>query len=119
MIDVFGVSDYSEVYDFQTLGTVTKAFNYPNPFNPASNQLTNIVFDMQDQGSAEITVYTEFGHPVWRKTFDNLNKGSNEVQYNGRDDDGRELFNGTYVCLIKRKYGYGENTDKCRLLIIK
>ncbi|MCX5782086.1 MAG: hypothetical protein NT145_05225 [Elusimicrobia bacterium] len=118
-INIYGVSAKSLVYNFQTIGSVAKAYNYPNPFNPAKNENTNIVFDMQDNGFAELSIYTEFGDLCWRKTFDNLNKGTNQMSYDGRDDDGKELFNGTYVCKIKKKYGYGENTDKCRILIIK
>jgi len=118
-IDIYGISAYSVIYNFITIAPVTKAYNFPNPCNPAKGQYTNIVFEMQDSGFAEITIYTEFGHPVWRQTFYNLNKGSNQVQYNGRDDNGKELYNGTYVCIIKEKFGYGEDTDKCRILIIK
>lgn len=117
--NIYGVSAFSSVYDFSTINQVAKAYNYPNPFNPSTNQTTNIVFDMQDAGFAEITIYTEFGHKVWRQTFFNLNKGANQIQYDGRDDNGRELYNGTYICQIRRKFGYMENSDHCRLLIIK
>jgi hypothetical protein len=118
-INAYGASSRSPLYTFSTIGSPKKAFNYPNPFNPAINQTTNIVFDLPDVGSAELYVYTELGDLCWHKSFSNLFKGSNEITYDGKDDNGRVLYNGPYVCMIKKKCVSAESLDKCRLLVIK
>ncbi|OGS10396.1 MAG: hypothetical protein A2339_04025 [Elusimicrobia bacterium RIFOXYB12_FULL_50_12] len=118
-VNSFGVSSKSQVYKFSTILKVSKAFNYPNPFNP-HREITNFVFNMVLSGYAEISVFTELGDLCWQKTFENLSAGANEAPYDGKDDFQKVLFNGSYVCVIKKNYndGTGE-TDKCRLLIIK
>jgi hypothetical protein len=114
-----GVSSFSPVYSFITIKKVTAAFNYPNPFNPATGQNTKIVFNMAEAGSADIKIYTEMGHLCWSGSFDNLTVGANEVGYDGRDGSGRMMYNGTYPCVIMKKYPDRTEKDFCRLLIIK
>lgn len=97
--------------------TYPHAFNAPNPFSPA--QGTQIVFDMPEDGSAELRLYTESGDLCWHRSFEGLAAGQNQIAYNGRDDNGRPLYNGTYVCEITCKYSGGESKDRCRLLIVK
>lgn len=118
--NIYGVSTKSSIYKFSTISDklVSKAFNYPNPFNPI-RQKTNFVFNMADDGYAEISVYTELGDLCWQKIFYGLNRGANEIQYDGKDDQGQTLYNGTYVCIFKKKYQQGEAKDHCRILIIK
>lgn len=117
--DPFGASTYSPVFSFKTaILPPEKAFNYPNPFRPGREN-TNIVFAMPEDGSVTITFYTEFGEKVFQTSMDNLVKGSNSYGYDGKDVNGKVLFNGTYICIIKKKYAGRETTDKCRLLVIK
>jgi hypothetical protein len=117
--DNYGLSLISPVQRFNTIAPVQKSFNYPNPFNPALGQSTKIVFNMPEDGLADISVYTEMGDLCWRKTFANLSKGSNEISYNGMDDNGQILYNGSYVCVIDKKYSSGSSIDKTRILILK
>ncbi|MFH1368871.1 MAG: hypothetical protein ABII64_07075 [Elusimicrobiota bacterium] len=117
-VDEFGVGCKSQVYSFKTLAKVEKAFNYPNPFSPGKNS-TSIVFDMPETGSAEINILSEFGDLCWRGAFYGLPKGSNEVAYDGKDNAGEALYNGTYCCIIVKKYGGRESRDSCRILVIK
>lgn len=118
--NIYGVTTKSSVYKFSTVSQtlVSKAFNYPNPFNP-HRQKTNLVFKMAEDGSADISIYTELGDLCWQKTFSGLSAGANEIQYDGTDDYGQILYNGTYVCIFKKKYQQNEERDHCRLLIIK
>ena len=109
----------SPVYSFTTIKQPKRAFNYPNPFNPARGQSTNIVFEMTEDGDADITVFSEFGNRCWGGSFCGLHKGTNQIAYNGRDDSGNMMYNGTYPCIIKKRYANGEQDDHCRLLIIK
>ncbi|PKK86435.1 MAG: hypothetical protein CVT48_01150 [Thermoplasmata archaeon HGW-Thermoplasmata-1] len=117
--NVYGVSSRSPVWRFKTIARMTKSFNYPNPFNPNTGS-TKLVFDMAASGAAEVSVYTELGDLCWRKSFDGLLRGANEISYDGRDDAGRVLYSGPYVVVFKKTYSDGrQEQDRCRLLIIK
>ena len=118
-INPAGISTFSPVYSFRTIKRSSSAFNYPNPFNPAAGQKTSIVFNMSDAGSADMSIYTEMGHLCWSGSFGGLKTGENEVSYDGRDSSGRMMYNGTYPCVIIKKYPGRTEKDFCRILIIK
>jgi hypothetical protein len=120
-INEFGVSSRGRVNRFSTIERVAKAYNYPNPFDPASNELTNITFDMRSSGNAELSMYTETGYLCWRGSYSGLAAGNNQIVYDGRDGSGNLLYNGTYICVIRKNYddGAASTMDKCRLLVIK
>ena len=107
-------------YDFVTLGEIKKVYNAPNPFNPQKGQITRIFFEMQQDGMTEIDIYSEYGDKIYHAVKENLSQGNNEFVYNGKDDNGNVLYNGTYLCVVKKKYSNGgSKTERCRLLIIK
>ncbi|MBN1824534.1 MAG: hypothetical protein JW803_09475 [Endomicrobiales bacterium] len=115
----YGAVSESPVYSFSTIGQPNKAFNYPNPFNPTKGEATNIVFEMPEDGSVEISVFSEYGDIIWSNDYFNLSKGSNQISYDGKDGNSNNLYNGTYLCRVKKKYNGTESTDKLRLLVIK
>jgi len=120
-INIYGVSSKSPIWKFKTIAALKpgKAFNYPNPFDP-NTSATKIVFDMNKSGAAEVSVYTELGDLCWRKSYDGLVPGANEITYDGKDDSGRILYSGPYVVVINKKYSDGnQSRDRLRLLIIK
>jgi len=41
----------------------------------------------------------------------------NEIIFDGRDDNGQLLYNGTYVCVIKKTYPGKEDKEKCESLL--
>jgi len=107
-------------YDFVTLGEIKRVYNAPNPFNPQRGQNTRIFFEMQEDGNVELDIYSEYGDKIYHISQNNLSKGNNEIVYNGKDDYGNILYNGTYLCVIKKKYSSGRSkTERCRLLVIK
>lgn len=108
-----------QIYTFITGGNIKKVYNAPNPFNPQKGEKTDIVFYMADSGKVEINIYSEYGDKIKNFSVNNLASGNNYVTYDGRDDRGNILYNGTYLCIIKKKYAGREETEKCRLLIIK
>jgi len=108
-----------QIYTFITGGNIKKVYNAPNPFNPQKGEKTDIVFYMADSGKIEINIYSEYGDKIRNFSVNNLSSGNNYVTYDGRDDKGNILYNGTYLCIIKKKYTEREETEKCRLLIIK
>jgi hypothetical protein len=117
-INQYGISSKSTLFTFNTLGSIKKSFNYPNPFSP-TGQTTNFVVDMLEEGSAEVTVYSEFGDSTWSGTFTSLPKGQNELKYNGTDDNGNVLYNGTYVAIIKKHYQGRDEQEYVRIMVVK
>jgi len=105
-------------YEFVTLGEIQKVYNAPNPFNPLKEK-TRIFFEMQEEGNVDLDIYSEYGDKIYHTSKDNLAKGNNEIVYDGKDDYGNTLYNGTYLCVVKKKYSGTTKTERCRLLIIK
>jgi hypothetical protein len=118
-VNSVGVLSRSPLYSFRTIGPIRKAYNYPNPFNPAIGETTGVVFTMTDPGDAELSIFTEMGDLCWHMTVPGLPPGVNEIRYNGRDDQGRIIYNGTYVCVIKKNYQNREEKELCRMLVVK
>lgn len=108
-----------QVFTFVTLGAIERVYNAPNPFNPQKGEKTRIFFEMPEDGSANIDVYSEYGDKIWHLSADNLSKGSNEIVYDGKDDYGNMLYNGTYLCVVKKEFAGQTKIERCRLLIIK
>jgi len=108
-----------QIYTFITGGNIKKVYNAPNPFNPQKGEKTDILFYMSDSGRAEINIYSEYGDKIRSFTVSDLASGNNYVSYDGKDDKGNTLYNGTYLCIVKKKYSGRTETEKCRLLIIK
>lgn len=104
-IDNLGVSAQSPVYRFTTLGKISKPFNYPNPFNPMSQQ-TNIVCDVPSAQTVTIDIFSEYGTRVYHSERD-AQQGINEFSYNGTDDHGNILYNGSYIARITTQEGTG------------
>lgn len=118
-VNVYGVSSLSPLFTFSTIQEPSRVFNYPNPFNPHKEN-TTFVIHMNEQGSAELSVYSELGDLCYQKTFEGLLKGSNEVTWDGKDNEARVFFNGTYVAVINRKYSDGrKERTTCRILVLK
>ena len=74
---------------------------------------------MPESGSVELDIYSEYGDKIYHTSREGLYKGINSIEYAGRDDRGDILYNGTYVCVIKKKYLGTTKKEKCRLLVIK
>lgn len=91
-----------------------KIFNAPNPFNPAIGQSTKIVFMSNGNENVKIKIYTLMGDKVFEDNYKAVN-GTNEYEYGGKDNNGRMLYNGTYLCIVEKASGNG----KFKMLIIK
>jgi hypothetical protein len=116
----FGVSLETEMFSFFTGGVVEKFYNAPNPFNPGIGTVTDFVFPMYYDGTAEIKIYSEYGDLVWesdKSFFDGDTTGN--IKYDGKDNSGRTLYNGSYIAIVTKKYGDKTETQRCRILIIK
>ncbi len=71
--------------------------NHPNPFNPA----TKITFLLPEATKAEMKIYNPLGQLI--RTFEPINyiAGIHSVEWNGRDDFGRNVASGIYFYNLK------------------
>jgi len=91
----------------------SRLFNYPNPFNP-HKQRTNFVFDSSESETVEVRVFSEHGDLVYSADVE-AGAGTNEFPWDGRDNAGNILYNGSYVGLVRKNAGEA----KCHILIVK
>lgn len=84
--------------------------NYPNPFNPE----TMIKYDLPDPGYVNITVYNILGQKTKTLIDEYQEAGHKSVNWDGKDDGGREVASGIYFYKIKTA-GF-EKTKKMVLL---
>jgi hypothetical protein len=116
----FGAFLETEIFSFVTGGLVERLYNAPNPFNPARGIETEFVFPMRADGTCKMTIYSEYGDLVWesdRLFFSGNN--SQVIRYNGKDNSGRLLYNGTYLSVLEKKYADKTEVERCRILVIK
>jgi hypothetical protein len=72
-------------------GTTALLQNSPNPFTTS----TTIKFTMAEEGLATLTIYNILGDKVFERC-DHFGKGINVLEWNGTDQRGQHLCNGTY-----------------------
>lgn len=66
--------------------------NYPNPFNP----VTNLGFAIADLGFVRLEVFDVTGRKIATLVSKELPPGEYEVEWDARDDAGREIGGGVY-----------------------
>lgn len=105
-VDHFGSEGQSKLLALarQHLGLPGRARlegSYPNPFNAC----TVIRFAMPRRGVATLTVQNVVGQPVRRLVSGPVEAGAHAVAWDGRDDAGRALASGVYVCRLRTRTG--------------
>jgi M6 family metalloprotease-like protein len=75
--------------------------NYPNPFNPT----TTIAFHLAQPQVVEIVLFDVLGQRVRRLFHGSAPTGRSDVTWDGRDDAGRSVASGVYVCLVSTDDG--------------
>jgi len=94
---VVGRQDYmaNKLIEFQLVPTTVElSHNFPNPFNPS----TTIRYGLPNPNRTTLTVYNILGKKV--KTLINselMEAGYHAAVWDGRDDAGRAVANGTYI----------------------
>lgn len=84
-------NNFQVSYDLKLLSLA----NYPNPFKDN----TTFMFNLQGEkrpDTGKIKIYTAAGRLVKEINLDNLTIGYNQVQWDGRDNDGDAMANGIY-----------------------
>jgi hypothetical protein len=70
--------------------------NYPNPFNP----MTNITYELDREAPVTLAIYNVLGQKVRDLVRGEIQKGLNEVTWDGHDNGGRGLGSGIYFCRL-------------------
>ncbi|MBI5699330.1 hypothetical protein HZC35_03345 [Candidatus Saganbacteria bacterium] len=96
------------------------ALNYPNPFNPASGQTTEINYELNINADIVIYLYDLIGRPIKKITCpsgtDGGRAGYNRVTWNGISDFGEIVANDVYIARITQG---GKQIGKCKIAVLK
>jgi len=95
-----------------------RVYNYPNPFSPNRGG-TQVVFNAPPSGysRAVLMIYSEFGQKLYERDFGTVPPGISEVRFDGRDQHGRVLPNGSYVGRVR--FDGPSETATFFLLVVK
>jgi len=85
--------------------------NYPNPFNSE----TTIRFSIPSATKVEISIYNIKGQKVCTLVDNEMEKGVHCVNWNGRDNAGKQVSYGIYLYKLKE----GNRTSVKRMLMMK
>jgi hypothetical protein len=85
--------------------------NYPNPFNPS----TTISYWLRNAGDAELVVFDLAGRRVQTLVSGYVEAGPHEAQWDGRDDQGRQVASGVYLYRLVA----GEFSEIKRMVLLK
>ncbi|MFH0736511.1 MAG: VWA domain-containing protein [bacterium] len=89
------IEDDNSTDDKTIVGSFELLGNYPNPFNPS----TTIRFMVNDDiyEAADIRIFNSIGQLICVLRVDIRGKGTYEVQWNGKDSNGRYVSSGVYL----------------------
>ncbi len=85
--------------------------NYPNPFNPT----TTLRFSLPQAGEVELSIYNLMGQRVANLVRGVQEAGPHVLQWNGRDEQGRELASGVYFYHLQA----GAQVETRKLLLLR
>ncbi|MCZ6776624.1 MAG: T9SS type A sorting domain-containing protein, partial [Ignavibacteria bacterium] len=90
---------------------VTLQQNYPNPFNPN----TTIGYDLPIEGNVMLKIYNSLGQEIRTLVDANQTPGQKSEVWDGKDNLGREVSSGIYVCRLIA----GENIQSRKMLLLR
>lgn len=107
-----------QTFSLAAADSFPRAYNYPNPFSPGRGG-TSVVFNAPSTGyaGARLTVYSEFGQKLYERDCGRVPPGISEVRFDGRDQHGRALPNGSYV--VRVRFDGPSETATFFLLVVK
>ena len=85
--------------------------NYPNPFNPK----TEIVFEVIKRLEVRVSIYNVYGQEVWIKNLGRLNKGFHKILWGGKDILGETVVSGIYFYRVS----YGDKSLIRKMSLVK
>jgi hypothetical protein len=89
-------------------------FAYPNPYSPGADGFIRIKYDAADQGSATIRIF-DFAMNLVRELRESAASGVTETLWDGRDDRGVQVANGTYFYQVE----VGDTLSRGKILVIE
>jgi len=107
-----------QTFSLASADSFPRVYNYPNPFGPGRGG-TNIVFNAPASGytRAVLTIYSEFGRKLYERDCGRVPPGISEIRFDGRDQNGRALANGSYVGRVR--FDGPSETATFFLLVVK
>lgn len=87
------------------------AQNYPNPFNSS----TSIHFSLPQAGEVDLAIHNSAGQRVAVLVQGMREAGTYSLTWDGRDDTGRVLASGVYLCRPRA----GEQEDRRKMLVLR
>ena len=94
--------------------------NYPNPF-AAGRQLTTFTFFLQRPAEIALRLYTGFGTHIVTLADGSLREGGvvhEDITWDGKDDTGATLQNGTYFAVLSVRYRDGTTEEAVRKVAV-
>lgn len=85
--------------------------NYPNPFNPT----TTIVYSLNRPAHVRMIIYDMAGTRVQTLVDERQSEGIKSVHWNGRNDQGRKVASGSYICRLQT----AEAVQTIKLVLMK
>jgi flagellar hook assembly protein FlgD len=85
--------------------------NHPNPFNPS----TAISFSLRTESHVTLDIYNVLGQKVRTLVDESKNAGNYEVNWDGKDVNGKNVTGGIYFYRIQA----GEFVDSKKMVILK
>jgi hypothetical protein len=97
---------------------------YPNPFNPREGP-ARIDYNLETDSDLEVRIFTLVGEPVWSRLIsasDPLGRAGihtydTAITWDGKNDTGREVRSGVYICMLKNN-STGEE-EQFKIAIVK
>lgn len=92
-----------------------KPFNAPNPFNPDTEDTKICYYLEEDDDDVKIKLFTLTGELVY--SWENISgrEGINQWPWNGKNEKGKIVENGAYICLIEG----GGKKQKCKIAVLR
>ncbi len=97
--------------------TIKDLYNFPNPMKGETTFLFT-VSGSEQPGDVRIRIYTVGGRLI-REIVAPANIGNNAVSWDGRDNDGDQVSNGTYLYKLITPEGYVAQTGSEKLVILR
>ena len=95
---------------------IRSLYSHPNP----SRSRTTFTYELsRDADEVSITIYTTSGRRIRRLDNAPTKRGYNEVMWDGRDEEGEPLANGTYISKIHAISNGHETQSVGRVAILK
>lgn len=109
-------------FTFGTEGRVleiTEAENYPNPFDPEVDGVTDVYSHLSKSAYVTAKIYDFAGNYVATLTEEEMMSKVEGLSWAGTDDDGNPVSNGVYFCHIEANDGSKVTTADVKIVVLR